>query len=231
MKAEIRRGRGHHPTGRARRLALGGRAGAAQRRPVRVHGRRLRDVPREAHGDAEQHVRRDEPPVQPDRRARRRDARVAPVVEDPPGPVEGPFEFVELRGDPNLLLTNLYFVVVDGNTSSNPGMASLVINLSSVRLGSSGLLVIGGFNSPYPIPFGTAFLPDSRFDVPAGTLPNETVSFLLITSAKPILIIAHRVTTLKDCSDIYRFDDRGGLVGVAYKDLAPHSRDAVAAGI
>src|SRR5207248_27068 len=46
-----------------------------------------------------------------------------------------------------------------------------------------------------------------------------------------ILIIAHRVTTLKDCSDIYRFDDRGGLVGVAYRDLAPQSRDAVAAGM
>jgi hypothetical protein len=108
------------------------------------------------------------------------------IKANPPGPVEGPYEFVELRGEPNLLLTNVYFVVVDGNTSSNPGMANLVIKLSNLRLGSSGLLVLGGYNCPYPIPFGTAFLPDNKFDAPAGTLGNDTVSFLLISSPKPI---------------------------------------------
>jgi len=45
-----------------------------------------------------------------------------------------------------------------------------------------------------------------------------------------ILIIAHRVTTLKDCSEIYRFDDRGGVESISYGDLAPHLREAVAAG-
>jgi ATP-binding cassette, subfamily B, bacterial PglK len=42
-----------------------------------------------------------------------------------------------------------------------------------------------------------------------------------------ILIIAHRLTTLKKCSDIYRFDERGGLNRVAYADLAPESRPAL----
>jgi ATP-binding cassette subfamily B protein len=74
------------------------------------------------------------------------------------------------------------------------------------------------------------------FDEATSALDDDTERAVMhaINALSPdltILIIAHRVTTLKDCSDIYRFDDRGGLVRVAYSDLAPHSRDAVAAGM
>lgn len=74
------------------------------------------------------------------------------------------------------------------------------------------------------------------FDEATSALDDDTEQAVMhaINGLGPdltILIIAHRLTTLKDCSDIYRFDDRGGLVGVAYRDLAPHSRDAVAAGM
>lgn len=105
---------------------------------------------------------------------------------NPPGPVDGGYEYVELRGEPGLLLTNVYFVAVEGNLALDPGMANLVVNLSGARLGSSGLLVLGGYNYPYELPLGTEFIPDARFDAPAGVLGNGTVSFLLVSSPKAI---------------------------------------------
>jgi ATP-binding cassette, subfamily B, bacterial PglK len=44
-----------------------------------------------------------------------------------------------------------------------------------------------------------------------------------------ILIIAHRVTTLRNCSDIYRFDDRGNLARISYADLLPQAHEALVA--
>ena len=105
---------------------------------------------------------------------------------NPPGPIDGGYEFVELRGEPGLLLTNVYFVAIDGNIVADPGVASLVINLSGARLGSSGLLVLGGYHFPYEIPLGSEFIPDQRFDPDPGVLGNGTVSFLLVSSPKPI---------------------------------------------
>jgi Protein of unknown function (DUF3616) len=105
---------------------------------------------------------------------------------NPPGQLDGGYEFVELRGEPGLRLTNVYFVAVEGNLALDPGMANLVVNLSGARLGSSGLLVLGGYNYPHEIPLGTEFIPDARFDSPAGVLGNNTMSFLLLSSPKAI---------------------------------------------
>ncbi|HUR46632.1 MAG TPA: hypothetical protein VMZ27_12205, partial [Candidatus Saccharimonadales bacterium] len=116
-----------------------------------------------------------------------RNVLLSEIKANPPGPSDGPYEYAELRGQPTLLLTNLYFVAIDGNASANPGVANVVINLSNMRLGSSGLLVLGGFNCPYPIPFGSTFFADAKFDATSGILSNDTVSFLLISSPKPIL--------------------------------------------
>lgn len=105
---------------------------------------------------------------------------------NPPGPMDGGYEFVELRGEPGLLLTNVYFLAIEGNAALNPGLAALVINLSGIRLGSSGLLLLGGYNFPYEIPLGTEFNPDQRFDTAAGVLGNGSASFLLVSSPKAI---------------------------------------------
>lgn len=108
------------------------------------------------------------------------------IKANPPGPVDGPNEFVELRGEPDLLLTNVYLLVLNGNANEDPGVAGLVVNLSGARLGSSGLLVLGGYHFPFQIPLGSDFFPDARFDQTNGVLGNSTVSFLLVSSPKSI---------------------------------------------
>ena len=104
---------------------------------------------------------------------------------NPPGQ-DDPYEFVEIKGPPNALLTNVYFVVVEGDAGNNPGTAAAVINLTSSRIGSSGLLVILANGSPYFIPNGTTAFYDSHLNIPGGALGNGSVSFLLISTPTPI---------------------------------------------
>src|SRR6185503_5244823 len=68
---------------------------------------------------------------------------------NPPCTNDVPFEYVELRGASDALLTNVYFLVVEGNAGLNPGKADLVVDLSSRRLGENGLLVIAAAGHPY----------------------------------------------------------------------------------
>src|SRR5207248_3137283 len=56
---------------------------------------------------------------------------------NPPGPLDGPFEFVEVKGAPGSLLTNVYLLAVEGNAGNNPGKVRLSVNLTAARLGSN----------------------------------------------------------------------------------------------
>ncbi len=105
---------------------------------------------------------------------------------NPPGVSDGPFEFVELRGASDALLTNVYFVAVEGNNGGNPGTASLVVDLSSHRLGENGLLVLAAPGHPYTFAGETASLLDPAFSQAGGALGNGSVSFLLVASPEPI---------------------------------------------
>jgi hypothetical protein len=105
---------------------------------------------------------------------------------NPPGQ-DDPYEFVEIKGPPNALLTNVYFVVIEGNNGSNPGTVTAVINLSSSRIGSSTLLVILANGSPYFIPNGTTAFYDGHLNIPGGVLGNGSVSFLLLSSPVPLV--------------------------------------------
>ena len=90
---------------------------------------------------------------------------------NPPGQ-DDPYEFVEIKGPPNALLTNVYFAVIEGDAGNNPGTATAVINLTSTRIGSSGLLVILANGSPYFIPSGTTPFYDAHLNTPGGALGN-----------------------------------------------------------
>ena len=104
---------------------------------------------------------------------------------NPPGTNDAPFEYLELRGTPGAVMTNLSLLVLNGDSETNPGVAFPVFDLTGHSLGASGLLVVGPPVSPYPIPADTARLTDSRFDLPGGLLGNGTISFLLISTTNP----------------------------------------------
>ncbi|HTD67575.1 MAG TPA: hypothetical protein VK846_13700, partial [Candidatus Limnocylindria bacterium] len=106
---------------------------------------------------------------------------------NPPGPEDAPYEFVELLGAPNALLTNVYLLVIEGNLEANPGTATAVLDLSGTQLGSSGLLVILGDGHPYTIPNGVRVFLSSELSQPGGALGNGSASFLLVSSPAAVV--------------------------------------------
>ncbi len=108
------------------------------------------------------------------------------IKVNPPGTNDGPWEYIELRGNPGVRLTNIYFLSIESSGSKNPGKANLVIDLSSSWLGSAGLLAIGATNRPYSIPGTANYFGDPRFNQPDGILGNGSRSFLLVSSPRAI---------------------------------------------
>jgi hypothetical protein len=104
---------------------------------------------------------------------------------NPPGPVDSPYEFIELRGAPNALLTNVFIFVIEGNEELNTGRITRVIDVSGEQLGSSGILLIAADGHPYSIPGGARVAVSPEFDRPEGALGNGSVSFLLVSCPAP----------------------------------------------
>ena len=73
-------------------------------------------------------------------------------------------QYIELRGEPSAeLLQGTYFVTLDG--WSNPGRIESVIDLSGLRYGTNGFLVVSQFGNPYQI------------DAAATSLKSSSVGF------------------------------------------------------
>jgi hypothetical protein len=106
---------------------------------------------------------------------------------NPPGPNDAPFEFIEIRGLPNAPLRNVLVVAVEGDQSADPGEASAVFDLTGSQLGGNGLLLIVGANHPYAVAPPTTVWLAPQLSGPEGGLGNGSISFLLLTSAEPIL--------------------------------------------
>lgn len=104
------------------------------------------------------------------------------IKVNPPGE-DAPFEFVEIRGSPDALLTNVYFLAIDGSGDQNPGKLDLVINLSGQRLGANGILFICASNSPYSPDIMSSVFYVPGFSEPGGKLNNGCASFLLVSTA------------------------------------------------
>jgi len=61
---------------------------------------------------------------------------------NPPGP-DLPNEYIELRGQPNSLIADgTYLVVLEGDTNGNPGVVQNVFDLSELRVGGNGYVVL-----------------------------------------------------------------------------------------
>jgi hypothetical protein len=106
---------------------------------------------------------------------------------NPPGPDDAPYEFIEIRGPTNMTLTNVYLLAIEGNKELNPGVASVAIDLSGERIGSSGLLLVVADGHPYTVPAGTRVYLASELEAPGGGLGNGSITFLLASSLAPII--------------------------------------------
>lgn len=104
---------------------------------------------------------------------------------NPPG-TDSPFEFVEITGPPDTMVTNLYLVSVQGNDSIEPGRADVVVNLAGERFGTNGLLVLAAAGHPYTFASATTVMLVPQFGNSGGTLDNGSVSLLLVGSQTPI---------------------------------------------
>jgi hypothetical protein len=105
---------------------------------------------------------------------------------NPPGTNDAPHEFIEIKGPVGALLTNVYLLGLDGNTSGDPGTVSYAFNLTGKNLGANGLLAVVATNHPYALAPGTTVITDPQLSGPGGALDNGTISFLLVGSAVAI---------------------------------------------
>ena len=108
------------------------------------------------------------------------------VKVNPPGE-DAPFEFVEIRGPPNKILTNLHLVAIQGNDSINPGRADLVVELTGQRIGTNGLLIVAAPGHPYLFAPGTTVLLAPQLTNTGGALDNGSVSILIVGTREPIV--------------------------------------------
>lgn len=73
------------------------------------------------------------------------------VLFNPPG-TDSPFEYLEFRGIPNSVIApGTYFVAVEGDAAANPGTVQNVFDLSGLRVGGNGFLVLCQKDTLYSI--------------------------------------------------------------------------------
>jgi hypothetical protein len=109
------------------------------------------------------------------------------IVADTPG-TDTPFEFVEIKGIPGQVLSDIYFVSVEGDSASQ-GLADVVVNLSGSQIGSNGLLIIKADGIGHTVPPETTIvIGPETFNSGGGALENGSNSFVLIKSPTPINI-------------------------------------------
>ncbi|MEM8535695.1 MAG: ExeM/NucH family extracellular endonuclease [Chloroflexota bacterium] len=101
------------------------------------------------------------------------------VKIDPPGD-DGPFEYIELKGSPNNTISNGTYVVAFDGSRDQAGVATLVVSLGGLPLGSNGLVAIHSTVGGHVFPADTAHIADPQLVV--DSLPNEAGSILLISS-------------------------------------------------
>ena len=107
-----------------------------------------------------------------------------------PGGTDNPCEYIELKGTPGAEVANVYFVSLEGDIGSTPGVATAVIVFGSPGpvLGSNGLLIVTGTQpcGTRMYPAATTVAPVSLLDNAGGALQNGTNSFLFISSPTAI---------------------------------------------
>ncbi|MFT3785152.1 MAG: Calx-beta domain-containing protein [Tepidisphaeraceae bacterium] len=100
---------------------------------------------------------------------------------------DGPYEYVEVKSTTaSKSLDGVYFVSIEGDSTSNPGNVSYVRSLSGSTTGTSTLLVLKSAATSYTIGAGVTVITDTLLDAAAGALQNGANSFALVFSPTPI---------------------------------------------
>ncbi len=107
------------------------------------------------------------------------------IKVNPPGETDAPDEFVDICGRPLLLLTNVYLLALEGNSSADPGTVNYRLDLTSTRLGANGLSLVAAPGHP-AIPSATTRIEDARLAGPGGAFDNGTLTMMLVSSPSDI---------------------------------------------
>ena len=103
---------------------------------------------------------------------------------NPPG-VDFPFEYIELKGPPGMVITNLHVLAVKGE-ADDAGEVAFSLNLTGRAFGTNGLLVIVSPGHPYEFGPGTTVVESLAPGATEGVLDNDSLSLLLVGSAASI---------------------------------------------
>src|SRR4051794_5858160 len=126
---------------------------------------------------------------------------ISEILHNPPG-ADAPNEYVELRGQPNQILSpGTYFIAVEGDTNGNPGTIQHVFDLSGKQIGGNGFLVLLQKTNSYVVNSNATILVNTgkapgfgsgssssiahRGEAGQTDLENGSATYLLIQSPTP----------------------------------------------
>jgi hypothetical protein len=92
------------------------------------------------------------------------DFRISEILFNPPGADLGA-EAIELRGPPNAVISNdTYLVFVEGDSGGTPGVIQNVFELSGLRMGGNGFLLLLQKDAPYTVDPGATLYQNTGDD-------------------------------------------------------------------
>ncbi|MCP5525241.1 MAG: DUF3616 domain-containing protein [Verrucomicrobiales bacterium] len=101
---------------------------------------------------------------------------------NPPGEDDAGFEFVELRGESGVGLTNVYLLALDGSAGRDPGTVDYRLDLSGAQLGENGLLLVAAPGPEFVPDARTVVVEDAQLASPGGAFGNDALTVMLISS-------------------------------------------------
>jgi hypothetical protein len=105
---------------------------------------------------------------------------------NPPGE-DAPYEFVELRGPPGRMMTNLHLLAIQGEQAQNPGVVTLAVDLNGRTFGSNGLLVVAAPGQTNLFSPATSVLSVPVLANLGGVLGNGSFTLLLAGSRQAVV--------------------------------------------
>jgi hypothetical protein len=124
---------------------------------------------------------------------------ISEILFNPPGNLDAPNEYLEIRGTPNSTVPpGTYLISVEGNTNGNPGTIQNVFDLSGRTIGGNGFLVLLQNSNSYAVHphanvvvntngpgwgSGSSSTAGHRGRVGKTDIENASITFLLLQSS------------------------------------------------